>query len=85
MGALLPRVDGGGVSEPLFEPKLGEVGSWTRLPDGTVGQVWSLSKSGRRATVWVADGARYTDVAVTDLADPVDRADDVAMFDLGDV
>lgn len=61
-------------------PRLGEVGSWTRLPNGGVGQVWALSRG--RATVWVADGQRYIDLPIAKLATPVEDCDDVAMFDL---
>lgn len=45
----------------------GEVGSWTRLPAGQLGQVWAIIAGGRDARVWVADGARYHVVAVADL------------------
>lgn len=41
------------MSEAHYQPRHGEVGSWVRLADGTLGQVWALSPTGR-AKVYVA-------------------------------
>lgn len=58
-----------------YEPVYDHTGTYTlygqgrHVPDGDEmsGQVWSISKGGKSPRVFVADGARWHDVAVADL------------------
>ena len=54
-----------------YAPEHGDIGSWTRLPDGGVGQVWAIyADRDQTRRVWVADGERYVDIPLADLVDP---------------
>ena len=59
-----------------FDPALGEVGSWVTFTDWAdrevTGQVWAEIIGGLRARVWVADGNRYHDMAVSSLSAAVE-------------
>jgi len=69
-----------------FAPEFGEVGSWTRLPDGNVGQVWAVYADKQRTRrVWIADGERYVDVGLDELVDPSAEPDVDEQGDLFDL
>ncbi len=58
----------------ILDPEHGHVGSWVRLPDGTVGQVWAESPNRK---VYVVDAQQMChEVAVEDLHPPVDDRQD---------